>query len=621
MPIMRTPPPENVAGHYGEYETYSKLVLLELPDVEFWFNLEFPTVPEIDLIFNHPQLGAYIAEIKAMRLDEIASYTLDTLTRSDGKNSQQPVKQIKRAEFALRDYLERHRGALRTPYLQKTVIWPRITRDEWNRRFDNPVIKDQAFGMIFADDLYNANEFQDALATITENPLGAPVPLSVRTNQQGIQILRILTDFESINLPKPTKVVENILTTRELADLRSSPAKSDVRSTKFKANGNDLVMFRGYPGSGKTTALRDLGIEHARAGNSVLFICFNKVLATKVRQEVTILLTREGIKESLFTVADQFQFYKIVFPDLARTNKRVLVDHARELQKIGDLITYDTILLDEAQDIDGEFLDFIKCLRDEKSSLFFAFAEGQQLYNLDRYPNGKSPQLAELIEKAEPQQFNRVFRTGPTSQLVCAAVADFYPDTKAGEKWLSDQLAKRSSQADDLQLDFEGFTFEPVIHLLDKPSDSRADRYLFELVENLIEASSSDNGDVDGLIIVSGKGSRSYLDITKYLKLMNIPFSDLVQDHLKRSVTPRNAIRISTYQGARGLTATNTLVLDAGYIETNYITSDKPSKNNVFNIALSRATQTTVVYSGTNFDASDRPILASYLQSMLGELQ
>ena len=621
MPILRTPPPENKTGHFGEFEAFTKISAIDIPDLELWFNLELPTVPEIDLVMNHPRMGAYIAEIKAMRLDEILSYTPDALIRTDGKNSQQPVKQVKRGDFALRAYLERHSMGERTPYLQKTVIWPRITRADWNARFNNPVVQDQVFGMIFADDLVDVHEFESCLATVTANPLGAPVPDMVRKDQPGIEILRRITNYESRVAAIDSEHEEDVLTSREVEDLKRSPAKADPRIKKYLPNQRNQVMFRGFPGSGKTTALRDLGIEHAKAGNSVLFICFNKVLATKVKQEVAILLAREGITETLFTVADQYQFYKLVFPEMPRTNKQALVNKASEQLQLGNLISYDTILLDEAQDIDGEFLDFIGYLRDDNTSLFFAYADGQQLYNLDRYPNGKSPQLSELMESSEVQQFNRVFRTGPTSQLICAAVADHYPNENAGSKWLSDQLVRRSPQTDVLSLDFGDFVFEPIIFVSDKPENEQGSRNLLTLVENLIDASRNDQGDIDALIIVSGKGSKSYRDISRYLKLMEIPFADLLQDQYKRAVVPRNAIKIATYQGARGLTSMNTLVLDAGYIEQNYISPDKPKTNNVFNIALSRATQRTMVYSGTSSNDPARPKLIAYLESMLGVLE
>ena len=621
MPILRTPPPENKPGHFGEFEAFTKIAAIEIPDLELWFNLEFPTVPEIDLIINHPRMGAYIAEIKAMRLDEILTYTPDALVRSDGKNSQQPVKQVKRGDFALRAYLERHSAGERTPYLQKTVIWPRITRAEWNTRFDNPVVQDQVYGMIFSDDLINAEEFESCLATVTANPLGAPVPDMVRKDQPGIEILRRITNYESKIATINSEPDEDVLTAREVQDLKRSSAKSDPRIRKYLPNERNQVMFRGFPGSGKTTTLRDIGIEHARAGNSVLYICFNKVLATKVRQEVAILLAREGIKETLFTVSDQYQFYKLVLPEMPRTNKQALVDKASEQLQLGNLISYDTILLDESQDIDGEFLDFIGYLKEDSTSLFFAYADGQQLYNLDRYPNGKSPQLSELMENSEVQQFNRVFRTGPTSQIICAAVADYYPNEGAGSKWLGEQIAKRTPQPDVLALDFGEFIFEPIIFVSDRPENEQGSKHLLNLVENLIEASRNDQGDIDALIIVSGKGSKSYRDISQYLKLMEIPFADLLQDQNKRTIVPRNAIKIATYQGARGLTSTNTLVLDAGYIEQNYVSVDKPKPNNVFNIALSRATQKTVVYSGTAANDPERPKLATYLESMLAVLE
>ena len=165
------------------------------------------------------------------------------------------------------------------------------------------------------------------------------------------------------------------------------------------------------------------------------------------------------------------------------------------------------------------------------------------------------------------------------------------------------------------------YQVEPTIVVVDQDETVSPKQFLIQLVNNLIQGSTNEHREVNGLIIVGGFASKNLQIITAYLDMLEIPYANLVKDGNKRNPPSKEELVISTYQGARGLTSQHTLVLDSDYIEGNYNHPSKPTKNNVFNIALSRARGTTVIYSGTNQDDPKRPQLANFVEAALTSLK
>jgi hypothetical protein len=69
------------------------------------------------------------------------------------------------------------------------------------------------------------------------------------------------------------------------------------------------LLYTGYPGTGKTFRLLQIGMFHALAGRRVLFACFNKVLAADIRR---VLSHSQRLKESsgLLHVTDVFDLLR-----------------------------------------------------------------------------------------------------------------------------------------------------------------------------------------------------------------------------------------------------------------------------------------------------------------------
>jgi thymidine kinase len=410
-------------------------------------------------------------------------------------------------------------------------------------------------------------------------------------------ILRDLTvDLVEASATKPT---EEVLSTQERQDLARASSRISEKLKPFFQGDNHLVAFKGYPGSGKTSALREIGIVHALAGKSVLYLSFNKVLATKIRLEITELMSRATAGEYVFNVHDQFQFYKTLAPEANVSNfKQKVLPNLIKQNELGQLPKYDTILIDEAQDAEGELFKVVELVSHEKTSLFIAYGENQHLYNVQRYEGGSSPELNSLISKSQVVQFNRNFRSGPTTQLVCSAISDNFPNVDKAIEWLTAHLNARRNRSSQDALDFGEYIYEPSIQIADTPIEFGHQRFMFNSINLLIESALTEKEELDALIILAGEYSPNYPKILQYLKLMEIPHLDLVAKGNRRTAPKPNELVITTFHGARGLTCRNAIVLDVEILEKKSNDPDRPPINNLLNIALSRARNQTLVLSG-----------------------
>lgn len=619
MPVLRTRPPENRTGHYGEFELFQKLSAMTIPRTELWFNLKLPLVREIDLIINEPTLGTYIAEVKSFFIDEISDYSLQEMELSSGERRKNPIEQVTMAEFGLRDLMHRKNSnrQIRTPFLQKTAIWSRITRSEFVEKFTREMVFEQSEGMIFSDDLIDEDSFFEALERVTENHYGGHVPVAVRTEQVGTQILRDIT--ADLNLDTGPNLTQQ-MSSRERDELNTFAKQSNSRLEKFRDGKGLKVAFRGFPGSGKTLALREIGLQRYLAGESVLFLCFNKTLATKFRFEVTELIARSPKTDGVFLVYDYWEFYKSLYPNAELSNLSTeAIPAIEDMAAANELATFDTILIDESQDADGELFRVIELIKNPDTSIFVAYGDNQQLYNWSRYHGKHSPELDEFLNDASVEQFKRNFRSGPVSQLVCAAISDFYPSVHRALEWLQAQINSRNNRNFQGLLEFDEFVYEPKIVMKDTPNNFTHQRFLLESVTQLVDTSreSTQSQELDAMIIVASNRSQNYEKIVEFLKLYQIPFINHV-DSSKRRVAPKpSEIVITTYQSARGLTCKNAIVTDIDILESNEGRVNYPPVSNLLNVALSRASGTTLVVTGVHeSEYVNRPVL-QYLSAII----
>jgi superfamily I DNA/RNA helicase len=164
---------------------------------------------------------------------------------------------------------------------------------------------------------------------------------------------------------------------------------------------NDRVLVSGVAGSGKTRLALWWAHQSARSGRNTFLSCYNVPLA-KYLQNVSSDMPTLTVGAFLNKVS---QFPGI--PKLEEPTAREELDHFWNVEMIDHLIEFadqseikfDTIVLDEVQDFNDEWMEIIeKLLVDENSKILCVADPNQDLYDRGFFmPEGGSPwALAEL---------------------------------------------------------------------------------------------------------------------------------------------------------------------------------------------------------------------------------
>ena len=154
---------------------------------------------------------------------------------------------------------------------------------------------------------------------------------------------------------------------------------------------NPRLICQGGPGTGKTILAIEAGRRLASQGKSVLIVCYNKKLANHI-QSASI-----GMNFRVET------FVAYVSKILSRTGRRIDNLHAKlfhdrgsveflsafskacdELEVIDELVQFDTIIVDEAQDIltQANFSALIRLLRGRANGSWLMFLDHELQHNV-----------------------------------------------------------------------------------------------------------------------------------------------------------------------------------------------------------------------------------------------
>ncbi len=153
-------------------------------------------------------------------------------------------------------------------------------------------------------------------------------------------------------------------------------------------------IFQGSAGSGKTFIAMKKALKNYYSKINTLFLCFNSELRFSIQNYISkkIGVPYDKIK-GIIDVYSIHQFLgrllSVMFDsdtqrrlskDLTDFNYENIADKIREQStRIPISLSYDAILVDEAQDIDSCLWDVIECfLKDRKTSLFYVFYDGAQ---------------------------------------------------------------------------------------------------------------------------------------------------------------------------------------------------------------------------------------------------
>jgi hypothetical protein len=229
-----------------------------------------------------PTSGLHIFEVKGVTLAQVRSVlTGGTIEIAyNGRTSRKdPVKQARRAMFAIKDSASRHFGGeLNVPF-QSWVVFPRIGREEWKHKFGEAVSARP--DVLFVEDVNSSD-------------------LGTRLREAGIARLQKfgLTECPSLQLRSVMAAFGDpeVLESRRLASEReaqaSEPLLAQVRDTVQRA----LQTSRGWADLQRTLRMSDL--EYVECGRG---------LAVRRKSDATIICKASEVGPGYFLLIKRFQ--------------------------------------------------------------------------------------------------------------------------------------------------------------------------------------------------------------------------------------------------------------------------------------------------------------------------
>ncbi|MFW0112277.1 NERD domain-containing protein [Rothia sp. CCM 9416] len=600
--VLQTELPE----HRGEREFAQQLLPCLPEQSKVWFNLQLPGCREIDALLLHPTYGCVLIEVKSKPLTMVKHFDIHTCELEGQSSFIHPLRQAIQAVYPLKQKFEDY--GLRAPWIRSTAALPLISRTDFSRKFNrSPELKsaigDQISGMIFSEDLRSAEHLEDLLARMVATP---PI---------GSAPAKVTFDFDETlkNLAKVLGTQKN--ESKLISQFQIQPNRPRKDSIKdFTSPGRrGAVVINGLPGAGKTQALLDIAVSHAEAGRNALFVCFNKVLATRFRQDMEALDTVSAETKGRVLIADIYDLHNALkdeFTQVTYTN------------------FFETVCVDESQDlyhagVRQDLLDLIDGVVADGAEWFFAYGRDQELY-------GTAPErvLAALKVPEKVQELRRPARSATDSfrESVFSQVGFDYSFDPARAETAAKEMLRRI-QGDETLSDS---TYKQAMQSIKVTKFSRktaVEEYEKLLTEELQKV--KELGAPHDLMLLFPRTDRDATGrelVVQALKNLDIPYLDqVIADNRRERLEPGH-IRLVTVHSSRGLQATRTILFAPHLIAANTQFEDSRVWNStVPYIALSRAMNGTHIVEfqdeePSNFQRYVNDCREAYGQQLLQQL-
>ena len=570
----------NLPKHHGERDVALQLSAFDDDGLHLWFSLDFiPGARDIDILLWHELAGVFVIEVKAVPLSSIRLFGLNRCEIDGRPPDRGPHNQAYEAALGLRNYLGPRVTHL--PFICATACFPLIVRAEWSARFaHSSEVVEFANRMIFRDDLFAGSSIlRSRLRQIwLAPPVRKAATLPFRHDQNALtEFVRLLGASAA---PAPT-----ISDAARLTAIERGIKKDILRG--FPPGVPRRTCFSGHPGTGKTFRLLQIGIAHAREGYGVLFVCFNKVLASDIRRLINLLALKSpdvgfgpSLKE-MFVVVDVFELaakdvrengLDVDTEDFDAWGQLVVGDISSNRQKYA-MQTFDTVLVDEGQDFKPWQFD-LACLHANPigATVCVAIGLGQNLYESDEPARGWLANFA--ANGAKTIALRRNFRNTKPSfefaqgfyecRLESERLQKFLARRKVDDKQGALEFDRPVGQLPTLvnlseltRLDYDDPEYDLKMAAALRSEFSRILRHELERVQTTARP-------FDLLVLVPDVHSRETtavrLSLQDVKNATGVGFIDYTQESTRRMIAPDDNIRVCTFHSSRGLEGAHVVI-------------------------------------------------------------
>ncbi len=385
---------------------------------------------EVDFLLVHKELGVVLIEVKGgTGWSYDATKDIWTVNTANGpKDAPGPYNQISRNAAGLRSRIQSESKSMGIknfrPPVNKFVAWTNVSSSE------------SKFGFL-ADD---SN-------TIFAEELNDPLELEEKIKRQFTN--QDYSDNDLINLFR--KILNNNVKGFSLVSyngkLKSKVEKlsEDIFKTYYDITNSDYkkIKIQGIPGTGKTFLATKLAEHESVAGNKVLFLCYNILLGKKLKENLSdyenieVLTFESFINKLGISYDDEVdnEDKKFKLKDLDKDKEIAYLKNALEnsIVEADEIFQFDTLIIDESQDISEEFWDFFTELVNAKDAKWVVcYDKNQRITHVNWKPPEylDNPQLilntvirstkeiAKTYSKLYEDQIEHYGETGLTPELL-----------------------------------------------------------------------------------------------------------------------------------------------------------------------------------------------------------
>lgn len=339
---------------------------------------------ESDFVIISRERGVLVVEVKdwgAETINDLSESGEWDVVMGGQRVRKNPYKQVREYSQRIRGLLGRdgrfansdgeHEGKLKVP-VGHAVVFPNMTRHDLLNRFPNAATAVPFLTTVFADELESTSEvFQNRIFDLIDES----APFYLREpfgNEEFNDLVLVLA---------PSVSSEAAAAPRRLEQLDAQQRMLAERNELF---GHSVI--EGVVGSGKTLVLvhRALFLKAHWPKRRILITCFNVLLAQYIRS----LLERASPDGKVPEGIDVSNFHSLVYKFIGPYDEK----SGEYVRPMNDAVMgleeeqrYDTLLIDEGQDLQPEWVRILVGMVKKKGDVIFAHDPIQGVYGRRRF--------------------------------------------------------------------------------------------------------------------------------------------------------------------------------------------------------------------------------------------